>query len=441
MSRQTALKVLTAVRTRGAWADAALPAQLRQAGLDRKDASLCSRIVYGVLQNQLLLDFYLESFCTQPLDHLQPPLADILRIGAYQILYLDKVPDSAAVNSAVELAKTSGRSRASGLVNAVLRNLARNKDALPAVPEEDPVKALSICTSHPRWLVKRLLGLLGQEEAQILLEADNAPAPLTAQVNTLRFTPDHVRAELEAEGAAAAALPWLPDCLTISGAGDLEKLSSFRAGAFYVQDPAARMAVFAAGVRPGAHVLDVCAAPGGKSFAAAIQMENRGAVLSCDLHGNKLKRVREGAERLGITCIETAATDGRKFHPAWEGAFDAVLVDAPCSGLGIIRKKPDVRYKSLDSLLAMPVIQRGILDNAARYVKPGGTLLYSTCMILPEENQEVTDGFLAEYPEFSRAPFSLPLPGTEEAETGQVTLWPHRHGTDGFYICRMTRRP
>ena len=439
MSRQTALKVLTAVRTRGAWADAALPAQLRQAGLDRKDASLCSRIVYGVLQNQLLLDFYLESFCTQPLDHLQPPLADILRIGAYQILYLDKVPDSAAVNSAVELAKSSGRSRASGLVNAVLRNLARNKDALPAVPEEDPVKALSIRTSHPRWLVKRLLALLGREEAEALLKADNAPAPMTAQVNTLRAGPAGLREELAAEGVEARPLEWLPDCLILSGSGDLEQLSAFREGKFYIQDPAARMAVLAAGLQPGDRVLDTCAAPGGKSFAVAIALGDRGEILACDLHERKLGRVRAGAERLGLSSISAAAADGRVFRPEWEAAFDAVLVDAPCSGLGIIRKKPDVRYKDLESLFAMPVIQRAILDNAARYVRPGGTLLYSTCTILPEENQGVTDGFLGEHPDFQRTPFVLQLEAAETA-AGQVTLWPHRHGTDGFYICRMTRR-
>ena len=440
MSRETALRVLTSCRTHSAWADAALQAQVRRDGLHQKDAALCSRIVYGVLQNQLLLDYYLSAYCTQRLDHLQPPLADILRIGAYQILFLDKVPDSAAVNSSVELAKASRRGQAAGLVNAVLRKISQNKERLPELPEGDDVKYLSLRYSHPRWLVKRLLTLLGREETEALLAADNLPAPMTAQVNTCRHRPEAVEAALLAEGVRAVPLPWLPDCLELGSSGSLEGLESFRQGMFYIQDPAARMAVIAAGVRPGDRVLDVCAAPGGKSFAAAIQMEDRGEIFACDLHENKLKRIREGAARLKLSCLETAAADGRVFRPEWEGRFDAVLVDAPCSGLGIIRKKPDIRYKKLDSLFAMPVIQRAILDNAARYVRPGGTLLYSTCTILPEENGEVTDGFLAEHPEFSRAPFALPL-DAPEAAAGQVTLWPHLHGTDGFYICRMTRHP
>ena len=436
-ARDTALGVLVRCRTAGAWADAALTAQLRRDGLTGPEAALCSRIVYGVMQNRLLLDFYLGAYCSQKIDHLQPPLAEILRIGAYQILFLDKVPDSAAVNQAVEQAKSNGRAKASGLVNAVLRQVSRNKSHLPPIPDRDETQNLSIRYSHPKWLVKRLIALLGREEAEALLAADNAPAPLTIQVNPLKTTAEALKAALEASGVTVRAHPWVPGCLELDRAGDLTALAPFRAGAILVQDPAARLVSQIAGLQPGMRVLDVCAAPGGKSFAAAFQMEDRGEITACDLHENKLKRIREGAARLGLTCVRTEAADGRVFRPEWEGAFDAVLVDAPCSGLGIIRKKPDIRYKKPDGLFALPVIQRAILDNAARYVKPGGALVYSTCTILPEENQEVTDGFLAEHPDFGRTPFALPDPVGETE--GQVTLWPHRHDTDGFYICRMER--
>ena len=439
-ARDTALGVLVSCRTAGAWADAALKAQLRRDGLSGAEAALCSRIVYGVMQNRLLLDFYLGSYCSQKIDHLQPPLAEILRIGAYQILFLDKVPDSAAVNQAVEQAKANGRAKASGLVNAVLRQVSRNKNDLPLIPDRDEVQYLSIRYSHPKWLVKRLLALLGREEAEAALAADNATAPLTVQINPLKTTMEDLTAELESSGVIVRKHPWVPGSLELKHAGDLTALAPFQNGKFLVQDPAARLVSQIAGVRPGMRVLDVCAAPGGKSFAAAFQMGDRGGIVACDLHENKLKRIREGAERLGLTCIRTEAADGRVFRPEWEDAFDAVLVDAPCSGLGIIRKKPDIRYKRPDDLFALPVIQRAILDNAARYVKPGGTLVYSTCTILPEENEEVSGGFLAEHPDFSRTPFSLPLDGAG-GETGQTTLWPQRHGTDGFYICRMTRRP
>ena len=436
-ARTAALRVLVSCRTNGAWADAALKAQLSRDELPGPDAALCSRIVYGVLQNQLLLDFYIGAYCTQKPDHLQPPLLDILRIGAYQILFLDKVPDSAAVNESVELAKLFKRGQASGLVNAVLRKISRNKDALPAIPDRDAERYLSIQYSHPKWLVRRLLPLLGREETEAFLAANNGVAPLTVQVNVLRTTVEDLTSELTAAGISVQT-HWAPGCLELSGVGDLSALPAFREGKFLVQDPAARLVSLIAEIAPGQKVLDVCAAPGGKSFSAAIAMGDRGSILSCDLHENKLKRIREGAERLGITCIETEAADGRLPRPEWANGFDTVLVDAPCSGFGIIRKKPDTRFKRLDDLFALPVIQAAILENASTYVRPGGTLIYSTCTVLPEENQQVTDAFLSEHPEFSREAFTLPQPVGET--DGQITLWPQRHGTDGFYICRMKRR-
>ena len=437
-ARDTALKVLVACRTHGAWADAALKAQLARDQLSPQDAALCSRMVYGVTQNRLLLDFYLAAYCSQKPDHLQPPLLDILRLGAYQILFLDKVPDRAAVSEAVELAKRSGRGQAAGLVNAVLRKLSQNKNALPSIPDRDEAKFLSIRYSHPKWLVKRLLELLGREETEAFLAADNTAAPLTVQVNPLKTTQEKLTAELEALGVRVTPHAWVPGCLELSGTGDLTALEPFQAGHFLVQDGAAALAARAAAVTPGQRVLDVCAAPGGKSFGAAFAMEDRGEILACDLHENKLKRIQDGARRLGLTSIRTAAADGREFRPEWETAFDTVLVDAPCSGLGIIRKKPDTRYKKADDLFTLPVVQQAILDNACRYVKPGGVLVYSTCTILPEENQQVTDAFLAQHRDFSRE--DLPLPDQAGQADGQVTLWPHRHDTDGFYICRMRRQ-
>lgn len=436
-ARETALRVLMSCRNNGAWADAALAAQLRRDGLSGPDAALCSRMVYGVMQNQMLLDYTIAAYCSQRPDHLQQPLLDILRLGAYQILFLDKVPDSAAVNESVNLAKQSKRGQASGLVNAVLRKISQNKGNLPVPSDRDGLAALSIRYSHPKWLVKRLLGLLGQEETERLLAANNGVAPLTVQVNPLKTTQEALLAELAACGVSATAHAWVPDCLELTAVGDLTALPAFREGKFLVQDPAARLVSLVSGVRPGLRVLDVCAAPGGKSFSAAFAMGDQGSILACDLHENKLARIQAGALRLGLTCLETAAADGQQFHLEWQDAFDTVLVDAPCSGLGIIRKKPDVRYKKPDDFFALPVLQSAILENAARYVKPGGTLLYSTCTILPEENEQVTDAFLAEHPAFSRESFSLPQPVGET--DGQVTLWPHRHGTDGFYICRMTR--
>ena len=437
-ARATALRVLVSCRNNGAWADAALKAQISRDGLSGPDAALCSRIVYGVMQNRMLLDFYIGAYCTQKPDHLQPPLLEILRIGAYQIIYLDKIPDSAAVNTSVELAKLAKRGQASGLVNAVLRKLSQNKKALPPVPERDDVQRLSIQYSHPKWFVKRLVSLLGREEAERFLACDNQIAPITVQVNPLKTTLEVLTEELQQAGISVQPHSWVPDCLELSGTGDLAALPSFREGKFLVQDPAARLVSLIAGIRPGQKVLDVCAAPGGKSLSAAFAMAGNGSIVACDLHENKLKRIQESADRLGVNIITTQAADGRVFRPEWEASFDTVLVDAPCSGLGIIRKKPDTRYKKADDLFTLPVVQAAILDNAARYVRPGGTLVYSTCTILPEENEQVTEAFLAEHADFGLEPFELPLPVGKS--DGSLTLWPQRHDTDGFYICRMTRR-
>ncbi len=433
-ARESALRVLTACCVNGAWADAALTAELKRETPDAADAALASRIVYGVMQRRMLLDYYLDAYCTQRLDHLQQPLPDILRIGAYQILFLDKVPDRAAVSECVELAKASKRGAAAGLVNAVLRKLSQNKAHLPSLPEDD-LERMCVETSHPRWLTERMCALLGRESAEAFLKKNNEIAPVTAQINPLKTTRDALLKELVNAGSKAKPHVWAPDCIELSGAGDLTTLPAFYRGEFIVQDAAARLVSLVADVRPGMRVLDVCAAPGGKSFSAAFAMQDRGELISCDLHENKLKRIMDGAERLGVGCIQTCSADARVFRPEWESAFDAVLCDVPCSGLGIIRKKPDVRYKAPDGLTGLPPIQRAILANSARYVRPGGVLVYSTCTVLPEENELVTDAFLAENGEFSYESFELPIGSV----AGYITLWPQKHETDGFFIAKLRK--
>ena len=425
-ARETALEVLTSCRKAEAWADGALQPAIRRAGLDSRDAALAARITYSVLQNRALLDYFLEPLCKSK--DLEPVIRDILRIGAVQILWMDRIPPSAAVNASVELAKAHGRSRAAGMVNAVLRRLDREKDSL-ILPRD-----LSIRYSHPRWLVERYQELLG-EETESALAANNQPIPTTIQHNPLRCS----RRELEDRLSVLSLQPhpWLDGCYTISGTGSLEELPAFQAGDFLVQDAAAALAVRAAGCRPGDTVVDVCAAPGGKSFSAAIAMENRGRVLSFDLHAGKLTQIQKGAQRLGISSIESAQADSRFPIEKLAGAADVVLCDVPCSGLGIIRKKPDIRYKDPAPLRNLPAVQLAILRSAASYVKPGGILLYSTCTILPEENRQVVDRFLADHPAFGRESVCFPEPVGEQP--GEITLWPHRHQTDGFYLCKLRK--
>lgn len=257
-------------------------------------------------------------------------------------------------------------------------------------------------------------------------------------MNSLKTTAEDLERELRGDGVTVQPHPWLEGCLEITGTGDLRSLPAFREGRFLVQDAAARLAAMAASAAPGDRVLDVCAAPGGKSFSMAMDMGDRGQILSCDVHPYKVKLIESGAQRLGLTCIRAAAADAREKHAAWERQADVVMADVPCSGLGIIRKKPDIRYKNPKELAQLPLVQRAILENASGYVRPGGTLVYSTCTVLPEENEDVTGDFLDKHPEFEPVRTAFPLP--VGPCPGQVTLWPQRHGTDGFYICRMRRK-
>ena len=433
--RDAALEALTACRRLDAWSDGSLKAASR--ALDRREAALAARLTYGVLQNRALLDFYLGQFCAQPFAQLEPFIRDVLRLGAYQILYMDRVPDSAAVDECVKMVKAKNRRRAAGLVNAVLRRLSREKEQLPALPAGSRAEYLALRYSHPVWLVERLLELLDGEEAEAFLRLNNEGVPTTIQRNPLRCTGEELAESLDRSGARLAPHPWLPDCFLLEGGGGLEAMPAFRDGFFQVQDAAARAAVLAAGPRPEDRVLDVCAAPGGKSFAAAMEMADRGEIVACDIHRHKLELIGKGAARLGITCIRPELADGRQERAEWLGRFDLVLCDVPCSGLGIIRKKPDIRYKDPGALAGLPAVQRAILDNACGYVRPGGVLLYATCTVLPEENQGVTEDFLARHGDFVKEPFSLP--GWEGETDGSLTLWPQRHGTDGFYICKMRR--
>jgi 16S rRNA (cytosine967-C5)-methyltransferase len=410
---------------------------LKQQGLDRRDAALATRLCFGVLQNRMLLDWHLAAFCSSPLSKLDLPVLCALRVAAYQLLFLDKIPPSAAVNEAVALTRKHCRNpRAAGMVNGILRSMLR-KGELPQPVGRDEVETLSIRYSHPRWLVEAFAQRLGLDETARLLAAHNSQPPITAQVNACRATPEEVIRLLREDGAEAEPDPWLPNCVRISGGGDLEKLSAYQRGLFYVQDRAARLAVTAAGLTPGQRVLDCCAAPGGKSFAAAIHMENRGEVLSCDIHPHKIKLLEAGRDRLGLSCVAPQLQSATDCRPEWTSAFDAVIADVPCSGLGIIRKKPDIRYKDPGPLAGLPAVQSAILNNCSGYVRPGGVLVYSTCTLLQRENEDVVAEFLSGHKDFALDAFDLPHWGRQE---GMMTFWPHIHDTDGFFVAKLRRK-
>lgn len=434
-ARETALNALIACRTSGAWSNGVLKEYIQRDRLDGRDAALATRLCYGVLQNRNRLDFYLRQLLTGKLSGLHPVVRDILHLGLYQICEMDKIPDSAAVNESVTLArKYCGKQKnAPALVNGVLRNAVRTRGQW-----QEPV-SYADRYSHPDALISLLKKSLPKGKLEPMLIADNTAPETMVQVNLTKTTAEMLPRALEAQNVTVSPHGWMENCLILSGIGNLERLDAFREGLFYVQDPASKLSVLCAGLQPGMQVLDCCAAPGGKSFAAAIAMEGRGSVVSCDIYPHKAELIAKGAERLGLSCITACCRDASVEEPQWKERFDAVIADVPCSGLGIIRKKPDIRYKNLQELEALPALQRAILENQAKHVAPGGVLMYSTCTVLPRENEDVVSAFLAEHPEFSPEP--LPLPEVfPKNETGMLTLIPGEYDTDGFFICRLRRK-
>ncbi len=436
-ARETALNALIACRREQAWSNGILKTYIVRDRLDRRDAALAARLVYGVLQNRNKLDFYLNQLLTGKLKDLHPVVHDILHLGLYQLYELDRVPDSAAVSESVELAKKYCKKQrfAPGLVNGVLRSAVKNKDTLrqPASLEDR--------YSHPWELIKLLRDYVGRDALEPMLAANNQVPQTYIQVNTLKTNAGALTEQLKASGVEVTTHPWLENCLCLSGTGDLERLEAFREGLFYVQDAAAKLSVLCAQLpEENILVLDCCAAPGGKTFAAAMATEGKASIISCDVYDHKVELIVKGAERLGLTNIIARRQDAAENVAEWNGQMDAVIADVPCSGYGIIRKKPDIRYKNHEDMKDLPELQLRILENQARYVRPGGVLLYSTCTLVRAENEGVVEAFLASHPEFVTEP--LPLPAVfPKNESGMLALIPGQYDTDGFFICRMRRKP
>ena len=434
-ARETALNALMACRKSGAWSNGVLKEYIVRDRLDSRDAGLATRLCYGVLQNRNKLDFYLKQLLTGKLKDLHPVVRDILHLGLYQIYEMDKIPESAAVNESVSLAKKYCKNpKASSLVNGVLRNAVRTKGQL-----KEPT-SYADKYSHPDELITLLKGNLPKGKLEPMLIANNASPQTVVQVNTLRITTEQLMQRLEQEHVQAVKHGWMQDCLVLGGTGNLEWLPSFKEGLFYVQDPAAKLSVLCAQLPQGdMELLDCCSAPGGKSFAAAIAMGGKGQITSCDVHAHKTGLIENGAARLGLKNITARQQDATKNVADWVGKMDVVIADVPCSGLGIIRKKPDIRYKNLEEMKALPALQLAILRNQASYVKKGGVLIYSTCTVLKAENEDVVSAFLADNKDFYLEPLVLPEV-FHKNETGMLTLIPGEYDTDGFFISRLRRK-
>lgn len=428
--RESAYKLLLRIEKEKKFAALALDAQVERGDYSDEERALLTALTYGTVERRLSLDYLISTYTGKSIGRLDLPVVILLRLGMYQILYMDRIPDSAAVNETVKLAARYA-ARTKGLINAILRRTVREKDNLP-FPSGDNPEALSVRHSIPLWILQswqadypdRLLSLC---------DAVNRTAPLTLRVNSLKTTRDALGATLPCRWETVEGLE---NAIRLIENCPVSKLSAIPAGECFVQDVASQTAAAMLDAMPGMEVADVCACPGGKSFSIALSMENRGKVHSFDLHESKLPLIIEGAKRLGIDIIDARAHDSSHTLPELVGKMDRVLCDVPCSGLGVLSKKSDLRYKEKSSVDALPPLQAAILAASAPYLKVGGVLVYSTCTLRKAENEAVVKNFLAAHPEFEAV--AIDACG-QVAPDGMLTLFPDGKGSDGFFIAKMRK--
>ncbi len=434
--RQKAVEILAGVEE-GAFADALL--EQSRHGFDHRDNAFILELVYGVLRQRSWLDWVLDRFSAQPLSRTDLRTRNILRLGAYQMLFLDKVPVSAAVNTATELAKRLGKK--SGYVNAVLRNLERKRGSFPGPPAGNEVERLSVLYSHPAWLVRRWLARFGPEKTETVLRENNLPSPLVVRANTLRTNPGQLKASLESDGAAVVETKYSNQALEIRSSPGIRTLSAYDKGWFLVQDEAAQLIGMMVDPRPGETVLDAAAAPGGKATHLAQLMGNQGTVIALESDRSRIGRIAENTDRLGASIITPVLGDATTFT---EGLFDKILIDAPCSGLGVLRRHPDGRWnKKEDTIRKRARVQLHILQNCAALLKPGGALVYATCTTEPEENEDVVRNFLAgQSGSFALGDPRPCLPNPAVSlvdEHGFFRTFPGEPSLDGFFAARLIK--
>ncbi|HOQ07558.1 MAG TPA: 16S rRNA (cytosine(967)-C(5))-methyltransferase RsmB [Clostridiales bacterium] len=443
-AREAALKILYEVNEQGAYSNIALNKHLSSHGFSGRDRAFITELVYGVIKWKLTLDRTIAACSDIKMERLSPWIKNVLRLGAYQLLHMTKVPPSAAVNESVKLARRYGHKASAGYVNAVLRNIAGGggKEIFPD-REEDPVGYLSVRYSYPKWMAEKFTGLFGEEFAESLMEAGNAVPDLAVRANTLKTSAEGLIGALKNEGVEALPGKYVSEAVVIKSHVSVAELEAYRKGLFQVQDEGSMLPALALAPQPGEKVLDACSAPGGKATHMAQLMRNRGLITAMDIHEHKLRLIEEAAGRLGTDIVRTELHDATIPVPEHEGAYDRVLLDAPCSGLGIIRRKPDIKWaKENRDLRSIMQLQRRLMDSVSKAVRPGGVLVYSTCTLLPEENESVVKDFLNENDEFYEddiTPF-LPPGLAIHARGGMLQVYPNRDGTDGFFVARLARK-
>ena len=429
-ARKAAVRLLTKLDENSAYSNILLETQLDKYKFDERDKHFATALFYGCIERQLTLDRIIDSRLVRRSDKLSNEVRNILRTGIYQLLYMDSVPDHTAVDESVKLVNTKKNPALPGFVNGLLRSFVRDGKPLPEGKTES--EKLSIEYSCPLWLVDKWVREYGMDIAQQMLRTSTGRPPVMVRVNTTKTTADKLYEQLKAEGVECEVMSFPTGCVKILG-GSPEKTLAYRQGLFHVQDISSQLCCKALDPQAGMIMLDICSAPGGKSFTSAELMENKGRLLSFDLHENRVRLIRNGAARLGLGMIEASPNDAKKYKEDMPLA-DRVLCDVPCSGLGVIRRKPEIKYKDPAEFERLPEIQFAILSTSSRYVKEGGVLVYSTCTLSRAENDEVIDRFLSENNDFSPCPI-----GGVFGDEYKASITPERFGSDGFFIAKLMR--
>ena len=411
-ARKTAVKVLVKIETEGTYSNLGVAEALKNSELKLQDKSLATAIIYGVLDRKITLDYILSKFLKTPINKTEPFTLMVLRSALYQIKYMDKIPESAAVNEAVKIMKSSKFSRNAGFVNGVLRSVLRTD---VEIPKGDSAEDLSVRYSCPLWIVESFLKDYGLADTKALLEESLKPAPTVLRINTVKADISEIEKEYEIK----------ENSIELTKGIDISNSELYKKGLVYAQDYASQRAVEILSPKSGDRVLDVCSAPGGKAFTMANLMGNKGEIIACDLYPHRVELIERTAKRLGLDIIKTAVADATRYNPKL-GEFDCVLCDVPCSGLGVIRRKPEIKYNALPCLEELKNIQLSILRNAVKYLKKGGKLLYSTCTLRREENEKLVISFQKEY--------------NDLCKVYEHTFMPHKDGTDGFYCALFEKR-
>ena len=429
--RKVALMVLDRIEAAKRYSNIALDAAIEQSGVSGADRGLLTTLVYGVIERKMTLDHQIDKMASLPPSKIEASVRNALRLGLYQLIYLDRIPDHAAINESVELVNK----RSKGFVNALLRSFVRGEKKIRLPDEDDISKYLSVKYSVSEEICERFCRDLGKERTEAIFSAMNEAPFMTLRVNTLKTSRDALLSMLREKEIGAEKTAFSEVGIRLSGSTPYSLIPGEAEGLWFIQDEASQLCATVLGAEKGDVIIDCCAAPGGKSFSLAMEMENVGEVRSFDLHENKLSLIRRGAERLGIHMIKAEAVDGRKFDEALEGSADKILCDVPCSGLGVIAKKPDIRYKDLSDIDRLPEIQLSIAENNLRYLKKGGIMVYSTCTILNSENETNIKILMEKHPELSLLPFEV----GEIKSDGMLTLYPDVHGSDGFFIAKLKK--